>query len=81
MLLLLRLAAVKFWIDLGFLRHDHHVRLLQLTAATLRTALLAPCLQHTLLLTAAATLLLTTLLLTTLLLLLQVALLLGLRRL
>ena len=76
MLLLLRLAAVKFWIDLGFLRHDHHVRLLQLTAAAaLRTALLAPCLQHTLLLTAAATLLLTTLLL------LQVALLLGLWRL
>ena len=74
MLLLLRLAAVKFWIDLGFLRHDHHVRLLQLTAAALRTALLAPCLQHTLLLTAAAVLLTT-------LLLLQVVLLLGLWRL
>ena len=74
MLLLLRLAAVKFWIDLGFLRHDHHVWLLQLTAAALRTALLAPCLQHTLLLTAAAVLLTT-------LLLLQVVLLLGLRRL
>ena len=68
------MTVVKFWINLGFLSHDHHVWLLELTAAALRTVLLAPCLQHTLLLTAAAVLLTT-------LLLLQVVLLLGLWRL
>ena len=70
------MTVVKFWINLRFFRHDDHVRLLQLTAAALRTVLLAPGLQHTLLLTAAAALLLTILLL-----LLQVVLLLALRRL